>query len=222
MILYAAWNSTFFTVTIHHKDREPPEAGNYDPSVAVLVADFLKNRQRGTSQDVWRKLNNAINDFTKRTQNMYAGGKTTPWWGATAGMVDKMSYECDAKLGAPAEVDCAQLEWSHLGLDEENVDLGSTLTKVLSSSTFCPKSDSAMVPPHCVQFLVLTVVKSGRHVPASHHCRGSYRGQLATNPGGFGYTFECLPCQSNTASYRRASIRWSSSRYKWRYLGKTA
>ena len=136
LILYAAWNSTFFTVTIHRKDTEPPEAGNYDPSVAVLVADFLKNRQRGSPRDVWRKLENAITDFTKRTQNMYAGGKTTPWWGATAGMVDKMSYECDAKLGAPAEVDCAQLEWSQLGADEEKVDLGSTLTKVLSSSTY--------------------------------------------------------------------------------------
>ena len=136
LILYAAWNSTFFTVTIHRKGTDPPEAGNYDPSVAVLVAEFLKMRQRGRRSDLWRKLENAITDFTKRTQNMYAGGKTTPWWGATAGMVDKMSYECDAKLGAPAEVDCAQLEWSQLGPDEENVALGSSLTKVLSSSKF--------------------------------------------------------------------------------------
>lgn len=136
LILYAAWNSTFFTVTIHPKGTDPPEAGNYDPSVAVLVADFLKNRQRGNPRDIWRKLENAITDFTQRTQNMYAGGKTTPWWGATAGMVDKMSYECDPKLGAPAEVDCSQLEWSQLGPDEENVDLGSSLTKVLSSSTY--------------------------------------------------------------------------------------
>ena len=136
LIFYAAWNSTFFTVTIHRKGTEPPEAGNYDPSVAVLVAEFLRMRQRGSPHNLWRKLENAISDFTRRTQNMYAGGKTTPWWGATAGMVDKMSYECDAKLGAPAEVDCAQLEWSQLGPDEEDVALGSSLTKVLSSSTY--------------------------------------------------------------------------------------
>ena len=51
-------------------------------------------------------------------------------------MVDKMSYECDVKLGAPAEVDCAQVEWSELGPDDETVDLGSGLSKVLTSSTY--------------------------------------------------------------------------------------
>ncbi|CAF9904569.1 MAG: hypothetical protein HETSPECPRED_004722 [Heterodermia speciosa] len=129
------WNSTYFTVTIHTKGRDPPQAGNYDPSVAVLVAEYLKLKQRGTSRKVWTRLNNAINKFTMRTQNMHAGGRTAPWWGATAGMVEKMSYECDDKLMAPAEVDCAQVEWSELGPDDETVALGPTLSKVLGYNT---------------------------------------------------------------------------------------
>ena len=123
-------------MTIHTKGRDPPQAGNFDPSVAVLVAEYLKLKQRGTSRSVWTRLNNAINKFTIRTQNMHAGGRTTPWWGATAGMVEKMSYECDDNLVAPAEVDCAQVEWSELGPDDEAVALGPALSKVLSFSMF--------------------------------------------------------------------------------------
>lgn len=133
----AAWNSTYLTVTVHPKGRDPPQAGNFDPSVAVLVAEYLKFRQRGTTRDIWNKLNKAISDFTLRTQKMYAGGKTTPWWGATAGMANKMSYECDAALKAPAQVDCAQVEWSELGPDEQDVALGPTLSRILTSSKCC-------------------------------------------------------------------------------------
>ena len=127
-------------MTIHTKGRDPPEAGNFDPSVAVLVAEYLKLKQSGTSRTVWTRLNNAIKKFTIRTQSMHAGGWTTPWWGATTGMVEKMSYECDDNLVAPAEVDCAQVEWSELGPDDETVDLGPALSKVLNSS-MCSKSN---------------------------------------------------------------------------------
>ena len=130
-------------MTIHTKGRDPPQAGNFDPSVAVLVAEYLKLKQRGTSRKLWTRLNNAINKFTIRTQNMHAGGRTTPWWGATAGMVEKMSYECDDDLMAPAEVDCAQVEWSELGPDDETVAIGPALSKVLSSS-MCSKFKSIL------------------------------------------------------------------------------
>ena len=62
--------------------------------------------------------------------------------GATAGMAGKMSYECDAELKAPAQVDCAQVEWSELGPDEEDVALGPTLSKILTSSTCCNRIGS--------------------------------------------------------------------------------
>jgi hypothetical protein len=65
---------------------------------------------------------------------MYAGGKTTPWWGATAGLADEMTYECDSTLGAPSAVDCAQVEWSQLGPDEDTISIGAGVVKFLSSS----------------------------------------------------------------------------------------
>ena len=100
-------------------------------------------------------MNAAIDDFVIRTQKMYSGGKTTPWWGATAGMVEKMSYECDAKLGAPAEVDCAQVEWSQMGPDEGTVALGSSLTRVLSSSMYLKQIHSAVFD---VEFLFVVLL----------------------------------------------------------------
>ena len=185
-------------MTIHTKGRDPPQAGNYDPSVAVLVAEYLKLKQRGTSRKVWTRLNNAINKFTMRTQNMHAGGRTAPWWGATAGMVEKMSYECDDKLMAPAEVDCAQVEWSELGPDDETVALGPTLSKVLGYSMFSKfrgilcfscrvigqKSIESKADHCCVD----------RHVPARHYRCGDHHCSMAPHSCSPGHTSQRLPC----------------------------
>jgi len=66
---------------------------------------------------------------------MNAGGQSTPFWGAVGASEEEMSYECDATLGAPAEVDCAQVEWSELGADDDTLSIGPGVTRVLSSST---------------------------------------------------------------------------------------
>lgn len=117
----------------NRRPREP-QPGNFDPSIAVFVAEHLASQSRGANNADRARLNAAAHDFALRTQKMYAGGKTTPWWGATAESADDMTYECDANLGAPSAVDCAQVEWSQLGPDEETIPIGAGVVKFLSSS----------------------------------------------------------------------------------------
>lgn len=65
---------------------------------------------------------------------MEVGGQSTPFWGAVRASQEEMSYECDPTLGTPAEVDCALVEWSELGADDDTLSVGPGITKVLSSS----------------------------------------------------------------------------------------
>ena len=64
-------------------------------------------------------------------------GGNRPWWSNAGDPVgeDEMTYECDAKLGSPKEVDCAQVEWGELGAGNDAIDLVSGVAKTLSSST---------------------------------------------------------------------------------------
>jgi len=133
-----AISSAFLTVSVTNKRPREPQPGNYDPSVAVFIAEYLASKSRGANNADRNRLNAAAHDFTLRTQKMYAGGKTTPWWGAVAESADEMTYECDATLGAPSAVDCAQVEWSQLGADEDTISIGAGVVKFLSSSKWLP------------------------------------------------------------------------------------
>jgi hypothetical protein len=130
-----AVTSTYITVTVGNTEGKSRSPGNFDPSVAVLVAEYLANRARGQPMDQQRRINSLIRDFNRRTQAMNAGGQSTTFWGAIKASQEEMSYECDATLGTPAEVDCAQVEWSELGADDDTLSVGPGITKVLSSST---------------------------------------------------------------------------------------
>ena len=62
-----------------------------------------------------------------------------PWWQSTA--MDSaeeiaMTYECDAKLGRPKEVDCAHVEWEELGADTDEMDLVPGAVRTLASGRF--------------------------------------------------------------------------------------
>lgn len=77
------------------------------------------------------------NFYRSQSARMRTGG-SRPWWSATGDPVtqDEMTYECDAKLGRPKEVDCLEIEFGELGADGGNVDLIPGVAKTLSSSGF--------------------------------------------------------------------------------------
>lgn len=137
-------STTFITVTVGNVEGKNRSPGNFDPSIAVLVAEYLGNRARGQPSNVRSRLNGIIHDFTLRTQKMYAGGKTTPFWSTVAASEEQMSYQCDPKLGAPAEVDCAHVEFDELGANDDTFSVGPGVTKILSSNT-CHLTISAAI-----------------------------------------------------------------------------
>ena len=129
-----ARSTTFITVTVGNTRGKNRSPGNFDPSIAVLVAEYLANRARGQPNRVRDRLNGIIRDFNLRTQKMYSGGKTTPFWSTVAASEEKMSYECDPALEAPAGKDCADIEWDELGADDDTFSVGPGISKILSSS----------------------------------------------------------------------------------------
>lgn len=137
-------STTFITVTVGNVEGKNRSPGNFDPSIAVLVAEYLANRARGQPSNVRGRLNGIIHDFTLRTQKMYAGGKTTPFWSRVATSEEQMSYQCDPALGAPAKVDCAHVEFNELGANDDTFSIGPGISKVLSSNT-CHLTISAAI-----------------------------------------------------------------------------
>ena len=132
--MLTAPRTSFITVTVGNTDGKNRSPGNFDPSIAVLVAEYLANRARGQPNRVRDRLNGIIRDFNLRTQKMYAGGKSTPFWSTVAASEEQMSYECDPALGAPAESDCSHVEWGELGANDDTFSVGPGISKILSYS----------------------------------------------------------------------------------------
>lgn len=196
-----ASSSTYLTVSVTNKRPTEPQPGNYDPSVAVFIAEYLASKSRRANNADRARLNSAAHDFTVRTQKMYAGGKTTPWWGATAALADEMTYECDANLGAPSAVDCAQVEWSQLGPDDDTISIGAGVVKFLSSS----EQHERQVRTD------LKLTLDYRYMPSGHQRRYSYHTQLAANPHRNGHALQRLRLSSLLPRHRRQSLLWAST-----------
>ena len=87
---------------------------------------------RGATNVVRDQLGSLVHRMVLVSQKMRPGGNT-PWWQQVPDAAEKMSYECDAKLGAPAAVDCARMEYGELGLDDDTFSVTAGLAKVLQS-----------------------------------------------------------------------------------------
>ena len=84
-------------------------------------------------------------DFYYRALAALRGGGL-PWWRRqTSQALDKMSYDCDANLGAPHAADCSQLDFSQLGPPSDTVAIGPGASKVLTLKE-CGVAISAEVP----------------------------------------------------------------------------
>ena len=60
---------------------------------------------------------------------MTRGGSSIPWYTLARSVTDEMAYECDANLGSPEEVDCAQIEWNQLHPTTDTVTVTPTAAK---------------------------------------------------------------------------------------------
>ena len=131
---FLATSTSFITVSLVNPHNTEPSPGDYDPSIAVLIEEYLANKARGANNALRGFLNGVITQFSLREQAMTRGGSTQTWWGTVSESASEMTYECDASLGAPAAVDCQQVEWSELGPDDSTFSIGPGVLKFLSSS----------------------------------------------------------------------------------------
>ena len=82
-------------------------------------------------------------DYWNTQAKSMVRGDVRPWWhNDQSSTADEMTYQCDAGLGKPAEVDCTQIEWQHLGHPSDSVAVGPGHITFLHSSKF-PKLLSA-------------------------------------------------------------------------------
>lgn len=87
---------------------------------------------KGADNSIRRKLAPFIDRMVTVSQKMSPMGKT-PWWQHVPATDDKMGYECDGKLGAPAAQDCANVEYTHMGANDGVISVGAGVAKLLSS-----------------------------------------------------------------------------------------
>ena len=85
---------------------------------------------RGTESALFKQLAATVHLMVVVAQKMKPGGNT-PWWQQVADSADKMNYECDAKLGAPAAIDRAKVEYGES--DDATFSVGAGFVKILSS-----------------------------------------------------------------------------------------
>ena len=112
-----------------------PRPGDFDPSVPVFMSGWMfgvwATSQLKTPSHMGRYGDTSLILHLKAS-SMSRGGRT-PWWTSSASSADDMTYDCDANLGSPSVVDCAQLEYQ-AGAASDTLQLGPGETKFLSFS----------------------------------------------------------------------------------------
>ena len=144
---YVASSSSFITVTVSTilGSQEP---GDEDQSIPLLLGGLLSGRADRFSlySTNRRVIMQRSSQFYGKAMNMASGREGGPWWQQTpVSPDDDTSYECDAGLGAPREVDCSQLQYSQLGGGStDQVMIGPGTSKVITSGKInCEQAPSS-------------------------------------------------------------------------------
>ena len=109
------------------RSRKP---GDTDPMIPIKIGESLTllnvmapdNFDSSISADGRRYMNLGLSSLGA------AGVNPSPWWQQRVSPSDdEMTYQCDARLGNPSEVDCSRIEWNQLapGLDTLSVGPGN-------------------------------------------------------------------------------------------------
>ena len=127
---------TFLTITVTTKAKTKRlRPGDRDPAIPLFLHDSLINaRSQAGLLDAERLRLQAVANFfafAGATLGRYAS-PATPWWERPS-QPDEMTYECDAGLGSPEVVDCAQLQYQ-LGVKSDSLQIGAGEVRFLSSS----------------------------------------------------------------------------------------
>ena len=135
-----ATSTAFITLTIHSgPPNRLPSPGNTDPSIPFRIASELhKHAQEEEPGSDLEKFFQLDTEIWTQTAISLTPGSTITWWKGLSlpSAFDEMTYECDASLGSPSDVDCSNVEWNQLG-----------------PTSLSPPSEVVSVGPGVVQFL---------------------------------------------------------------------
>lgn len=134
-------NVWFITVTVSGPNGRLRKPGDTDPSIPAVLAD--KFNQLAEPFDHAGEYENplflhywkAVCQLDERIDEMEKGSSER-WWDPVREQPDEMAYECDAKLGSPAAVDCTQIQWQGLGPPSDTIQVAPGVNKLFSTSRY--------------------------------------------------------------------------------------
>lgn len=171
-------------------DTKKPEPGDKDPSIPERIYKYLSLISQSAQGALKLRYLTLALGFSQRADSMHRGGEE-PWWKIVA--ADKMTYECDSKLGSPKAIDCTQVR-SQLGATSDSVQVGAGEVRFLSSSKII--ISPPLLPSPKTDF-------HARYLPRCPFSRQGNRPYLGPNPSSFGHTDKALHLQSPTPPARR-------------------
>ena len=129
-------DTAFITATVHGIDLKWPSSGDQDPSVPMALSDLFKQQAETLPYDSSGYLTSLMESA------LYQGDASgqpglLPWWDRSSSAQNsllasnKMTYECDSKLGSPSDASCSQIEWSQLGPPSDILTVGPAATTFL-------------------------------------------------------------------------------------------
>ena len=132
----------FITVSIANPKSGLRSPGDYSAAVPQRLFGSLRSLADTTqNSDAKAYYQSLANQLWRRAIEM--GHQKDPyftWWQpepssrVVSQSPNEMTYECDAKLGSPALVDCSQLEWQGLGFPSDTVTVSPSTPKSYLSS----------------------------------------------------------------------------------------
>ena len=135
--------TAFLTVSVSNAEKKMSSPGAKDPSIPLVLSQMYKQNmeQAPEGSEQHRKMMGNMYMYYQAIQEGYLSKAT--WWELalspaeqkTLEASDKMTYECDAGLGSPTSVDCAQLEWSDLGANSDSVSVAPGVVTFLHQGT---------------------------------------------------------------------------------------
>ena len=176
-------DSAFFTVTVsgsHYSNFHP---GDTDPMVPALFGmlemDAFHKTTPGSSEASVRLAGSRF--WSTVIAGMSRGGSVAWWSPAFWQASTEMTYECDAGLGSPSTVDCAQVEWSQLGPSSDAITVGPEKTTFLHSNT-CNLAISASVTLVLTWAQIRTALATLMTVCVQHPFRAPQGGRAYFGP----------------------------------------
>ena len=110
-----AWFLTVSITSVNNAPNGLPSPGNNDPVIPFFIYWGIKDAaSKAPNRSLAQYAMESNAALWDAAGSRVSRGGRTPWYTASSAPSD-MTYECDAALGNPQEVDCSFIQWNQLG-----------------------------------------------------------------------------------------------------------